>query len=413
MLFKNVISEILTDNRVILEEKDKRSVITGTIGFSQKWADLFHQSNPKFALWVANSFLDHLFKKLKNDSRKKIFNTSVPPDIEGDTKTKKWLVELINESGEAYRLWETTYRTSYAYIFDWYRNINVGGNRNIKTYSYEEALNASQEWHDSRDSIKEKNYVEKNEVVIDYRDSNGVGYYWANLNKEYSKEEADRMGHCGNKSGHVLFSLRSINEKGEGESFVTLARTNDGTVSEVHGKKNSKPKSVYHKYIIDFLLNQTYPVKKLTLKNVYKPDHNFQLDDLDTSEIESIFSKNKEIKFNYIFGDDVVIMGKEFKNQNIALVKKNKLYGLADINDVNLIKPIKYKLLSDSDLTEFVERGDKFYIVKHYKHDTDDFFTVNEWDPNSNAGPLATPDNASETFFKLIDQEEAQRLIQS
>lgn len=412
MRFKNIISDILVSNRFLLEENDKRTTIVNVIGFSQKWADLFHTANPKFALWVANSFLDHLFKKLKNDSRKKIFNTSIPPDIEGDAKTKKWLVGVINESGEAYRLWESTYRTSYAYIFDWYRNINVGGNRNIKTYSYEEALNASQEWHDSRDSIKEKNYVEKNEVVIDYRDSNGVGYYWTNLNKEYSKEEADRMGHCGNKSGHVLFSLRSINEKGEGESFVTLARTNDGTVSEVHGKKNSKPKSVYHTYIIDFLLNQKYPVKKLTLKNVYKPDHNFQLNDLDDSKIEKIFSINKDIKFNYIFGDDVTIVGKEFKNKNIALVKKDKLYGLADINEINLIKPIKYKLLSGSDLTEFVEKNDKFYVVKHYSNNDDDFYTVNEWDPNSDAGPLATSSNASETLFKLIDKEEAKKLIE-
>lgn len=413
MRFKNVISEILKENLVLLEEKDKRSVITGTIGFSEKWADLFHASSPKLSLWVANSFLDHMFKKLKEDKKKRIFNSELPPDISGDLKIKKWLVGVLNESGEAYRLWETTYRTSYAFIFDWYRNINVGGNRNIKTYSYEEALSASEEWHESRDSVKESNYQEKNEVVIDYRNGSGVGYYWANLKKEYSKEEADRMGHCGNKSGHVLFSLRNINENGEGESFVTLARTEDGTVSEVHGKKNSKPKSVYHKFIIDFLLNQKYPVKKLTLKNVYKPQHNFQIDDLSELETNRVFENNKELKFNYIFGDDISIVGKNIDDKSIVLIKKSKQYGLADIDKVEIVKQIRYKLLSDSEFTDFIEKDDKFYVVKHFNNEMDNFFTVNEWDPNTNAGPFATPDKASETYFRLIDWETAQKIIKS
>lgn len=411
MRFKSIITDILAENYLILEDKDKRSTIVNTLGFAQHWAELFHIVSPKFSLWVANSFVDHFYGMLKRDSRKIIFGARVPEDVKGDYNTKKWLIGVINESKEAARLWTTTYRANYAYIFDWYRNVNTGSARNIKTYSYEEALRASEEWHESRDSRKDVNYKEKNEIVLDYRDANGVGYYWANLNVSYSKEEADRMGHCGNKSGNVLFSLRSINEKGEGESFVTLARTNDGTVSEVHGKKNSKPKKVYHRYIIDFFKNGKYPVNKFTLKGVYKPEHNFQLNDLDEHELNDLFEVNKNLKFNYVFGEDVTIVGREIGNQNVALIKEGKTYGLADVNEIKIIKPTKYKLLSNSDLTEFIERNNKYYIVKHYNYKEDNFFTVNEWSPEEGVSGLVDKKDDDKTIFKLIDEDEAKRLV--
>jgi hypothetical protein len=385
MRFKNVLSELLTENATLLVENDNRDKIKKVFGLTDEWVNEFHRINPKMSIWIADSFIKDAVNSL-------------------DKKPKE-VVEYLNKKGPNHSFWDMNYKTNYAYIFDWFINVNTGGNLNLKNYTFRQALHASEEWHDSRQSNISANYVEENEVVIDYRE-NGVGFYWANLNTSYSKEEAERMGHCGNKHGTTLFSLRNIDENGSGQSFITLAKDPDGVVSEVHGKKNSKPKNVYQKYIIDFLLNKKYPVTKLTLKNVYKPDHNFQLDDLNKKELKYLFDNNSDIKFNYVFGDDVKVLGKELGDPEIGLIKKGKLYGLANIKTVDIIKPIKYKLLSDDDLTDFIQIKNDFYLVKHFNDDADSFFTLQEFRMAS----LDVNESGSGRF-KLISKEKALELV--
>ena len=387
MRFKNVLSELLTENIALLVENDNRDKIKRVFGLNDEWANEFHRINPKMSIWIADSFIKDAVNSLD--------------------KNPKEVVEFLNKKGPNHSFWEINYKTNYSYIFDWFINVNTGGNINLKNYTFRQALHASEEWHDNRESNISSNYDEKNEIVIDYRE-NGVGFYWANLNTSYSKEEADRMGHCGNKHGTTLFSLRSIDGNGNGQSFITLARDPDGVVSEVHGKRNSKPKNVYQKYIIDFLLNKKYPVNKLTLKNVYKPDHNFQLDDLTQKELKYLFDNNSEIKFNYVFGDDVKVLAKELGDLEIGLIRKGKLYGLANIKTVEIIKPLKYKLLSDDELTDFIQIKNDFYLVKHFNDDADSFFTLQEFKMAS----LEVNESGSGRF-KLISREEATKLIKN
>lgn len=382
MLFKSVISEIL-QKEILLEEKDNRDKIMKVFGVNQKWADEFHSISPKQSIWVADTFINKMVSEAKVHNG--ILGKRLPPDIRDFNDVKKWVVNLMNSDSSFLGKWAIGYSQYYNAIFDWYRNVNTGS-LNLKSYDFDQAKEASEEWHESLTSQKSENYIENNEIVIDYRDGNGIGYYWANLNSSYSKEESDRMGHCGNKTDTTLFSLRKIDNNGDGESFITLARQPDGVVSEIHGKKNSKPKASYRKYIIDFLLNNKYPIKGLTLKGVYKPENNFQLDDLTDAEIKHLFEKNKDIKFNHIF-NDVVVYYHSVDDENICLAKKGNTYGLVDVDKVELIKPFKFKLDSDSDFTTSVKlspdnpyafNGKGVYVIKTYVNPSNDeeFFTL-------------------------------------
>jgi hypothetical protein len=406
MRFKSIISEMLLDDRLTLEAKDpqeakkeKIATIQRVFGFSPEWGEAFYDVNNKMCLWVADTFL----KKMKE-----IYPVN---SIERDSTITR-LNNASPKSGE----WTRNFLPKYRFVFDWFINVNGRTPINLKALSLDEAYAKSEEWHESRDSKKDSNYKEENEIVIDYRDKSGVGFYWVNLGVSYSKEEADRMGHCGNKHGTTLFSLRSINEYGEGESFVTLARQNDDDiVSEIHGKKNSKPKLIYQKYIIDFLLNERYPVKGLTLRGVYKPEHNFQLTDLSEEQVNFLFDKNRDIKTYFVLGEDTEIIAKNIDDQNIHLARKNKkMYGIVDLDTVTIIKPFKYAIASHSDFTDFVTFGDEVYMTKEFNSSENDdkFFTKQFWyNKNKDAHTkLYAGDLPKNQFFSFTSEEEISEL---
>jgi hypothetical protein len=376
MRFKSILRDVLV-------EAKKQETIQRVFGLSAQWADEFVNLNEKFSIWAVNTFLDNLSKRLR--------------------KEKDYVIASLNKKTPATNsVWVTEYKPRYVYIFDWLRNVGNTQNINLKTLSYQEAFNQAEEWHDSLESKKSENYQEKHEIVIDYR-VDGVGFYWAHLNASTSEEEKTRMGHCGSKYGTTLFSLRKIHPNGDGESYVTLARTPEGIVSEVHGKRNSKPKQIYRQYIIDFLLNKKYPVKGLTLHGVYKPEDNFQLEDLTPDELKMLFEKNKDIKFNYIFGDTQIVAYLEDSNDTIALAVRKKMYGLVNLETIELVKPIKYKMDYDSVYTEFVTIDDDYLLMRHYKDDEGNgFITVGDFN-------MKNP----KQYFKIIPLDTAKKLIEN
>ena len=376
MRFKSILRDVLV-------EAKKQETIQRVFGLAPQWADEFVNLNEKFSIWAVNTFLDDISKRLRRE--------------------KDYVITTLNKKTPATNsAWVTEYKPRYVYIFDWLRNVGNAQNINLKTLSYQEAFDQAEEWHDSLESKKSENYQEKHEIVIDYR-VDGVGFYWAHLNASTSEEEKTRMGHCGSKYGTTLFSLRKIHPNGDGESYVTLARTPEGIVSEVHGKRNSKPKQIYRQYIIDFLLNKKYPVKGLTLHGVYKPEDNFQLEDLTPDELKMLFEKNKDIKFNYIFGDTQIVAYLEDSNDTIALAVRKKMYGLVNLETIELVKPIKYKMDYDSVYTEFVTIDDDYLLMRHYKDDEGNgFITVGDFN-------MKNP----KQYFKIISLETAKKLIEN
>ena len=377
MRFKSILTDVLV-------EAQKQETIQKVFGFSSQWAEQFVSVNEKLSIWVANSFVNDLISK-------------------EPTKKKEDIVGKLNRLGLlGYGPWMSVYKPRYVYIFEWLRNVANTQNLNLKTLSYPEALNQAEEWHDGLEAKKSENYQEKNEIVIDYR-VDGVGFYWANLNASTSEEEKTRMGHCGSKYGTTLFSLRKIHNNGDGESYVTLARTPEGIVSEIHGKRNSKPKQIYRQYIIDFLLNPKYPVKGLTLKGVYKPEDNFQIEDLTQEELKMLFDKNRDIKFNYIFDDTQIVAYLEDSNDTIALAARKKMYGLINLDTIELVKPIQYKMDYDSKYTEFVTIDDDYLLMRHYKDgEGNGFITVGDFN-------MKNP----KQYFKIIPLATAKKLIEN
>jgi hypothetical protein len=116
-------------------------------------------------------------------------------------------------------------------------------------------LGLSTQWHDSLEVGQgDINYKETNPTILDLTDENGNGFYWADLNTKNSKDECDRMGHCGKSSYGYLYSLRQnipINNKYKlNKSVLTAAIGEDGIMYQLKGVKNSKPKDEYHQYIL-------------------------------------------------------------------------------------------------------------------------------------------------------------------
>jgi hypothetical protein len=107
------------------------------------------------------------------------------------------------------------------------------------------------------------------------------------------------MGHCGRaSSGSELISLRKINEFGEGESYLTLDYRPGGVIGDFHRHGNKKPTSRFHRQIVDFLINTTYPVTALTRQGVHRYEDNFHLSDLSPADLKRVFDANTALKYD-------------------------------------------------------------------------------------------------------------------
>ncbi len=118
------------------------------------------------------------------------------------------------------------------------------------------------------------------------------GWYWINLNTDFSEDEKDNMGHCGQDSGKILFSLRDDKK----QSHITASYDpNLKALYQIKGKYNSKPLDEYHDKIIDIILNNKYEVNYMKIGG-YRPDIDFNLQDLDKKRRNTIFKKKPILK---------------------------------------------------------------------------------------------------------------------
>jgi len=381
----------------IISESDKRSSIKGIFGFSDEWADKFHEINPKLSIWVASTFLEDFIKRKMSS-----LDDSMKTGKVDSSKSKNSVIDFLNRQGTNFITWRNEYEPEYRHIMDWVTSPRRREQINLKSLNFLEALQKSNEWHESLEGNAAFNYEEKNEVIIDYRNDDGVGFYWVDLKTDFSQEESDRMGHCGRDSGCNLFSLRSLNDIGESRSHITASyRPKEKTLREIKGKKNSKPKPVYYKYIIDLLVNNQFPIDALS-KSSYRHENNFQLSDLNSDQLEYVFSKRNELKVYYLFGDKKRINVNK-QDPNIILFKEEAspgYYGIANVETMEIIKNYEYSIIDDSPYTEFLSFKDKdgesrVIILKHFKsRKTGDEFII----------------KISNKLFEFIDKEEATKL---
>lgn len=384
--------------RDIINESDKRSSIQTALGFSEAWANEFHSINPKLSVWVASTFMTDFLKNKMSTLDGFIKSGKVDPN-----KSKEDVLNFLNQQGPGFAIWRNNYKPNYRYIMDWFVSPRRREQVNIKTLSFDAALQKSTEWHESLEDKISIGYEEKNKVVIDYRDSKGLGFYWVDLKTDFSQEESDRMGHCGRDSGCTLFSLRSVNDIGESRSHITASyRPKEMRLEQIKGRKNSKPKAVYYKYIIDLLLNTEYPVDSL-YKKTYGAENNFTLNDLTADQLNDIFSKNKNLKIDYLFGDKKKVNVNRV-DSNVVLFhdggQKISYYGIVNVETTEIIKDYEYIIDENSQYTEFLHfpKNDKVIILRHFTSvKSDDEFII----------------KISNKLFDFIDQDEADKLLSS
>ena len=273
-------------NESLLIEADKRQAIKNAFGLNDAWADEFHRMNDKLSVWIASTFIDVLVAEY-------VRNRNIPDGEDPRT----YVINNMNSTGPGGNDgWNIRYKPNYEYIMHWIRAPRRE-QLNIRDLTYNQAYAQAEEWHETLQIRKDANYKETGDVFIDYRNSDGVGYYWVNLHKSSCSEERERMGHCGRASGELI-SLRKINEFGEGESYLTLDYRPGGVIGDFHRHGNKKPTNRFHRQIVDLLINTTFPVTALTRQGVHRYEDNFHLSDLSPADLKRVYDANPALKFD-------------------------------------------------------------------------------------------------------------------
>ena len=329
---------IKTPEQNIIVEASKKDILVNKIGFSEKNAEFLVSLAGPFSVWIANKLLDWIVKQ-------RVHMIKITGNYTEQQK-EEMINDLLSNAGEYKKETLSDWNKEYGvpgydksrfqevqgiiqrirHIMDW---IRVGLNGNVKPYKdlpLEELTRLSTEWHESLEvSDGEYNYNEENEIVRDYRDENGLGFYWVNLNKNQSTEECRRMGHCATTTGNnTLLSLRKNKELNKdnthNKSYLTAALgKEDGLIYQLKGPKNSKPSEKFHEYIVDLILN--YDKIKGFGEEEWGNERDFKITDLPKQEIVKVYSKKPEL-FNT----------KELKNY-----LKNEMGGEStDPNDVSV-----------------------------------------------------------------------------
>jgi hypothetical protein len=182
--------------------------------------------------------------------------------------------------------------------------VGLNGNKSsLDDLNYMEIYSKSKVWHDElKRGGGQVNYKETNPIILDFRDEDGNGYYWVNLQTSNSSEECERMGHCGRSSYGYLYSLRSYSQVPGGKfkvnkSHLTAAIGEDGILYQLKGPKNAKPKEEYHKYILPLFDLQDedddYLIKGFGTE--YASQQDFKLEDLPIQTLKDLYGIRPEL----------------------------------------------------------------------------------------------------------------------
>lgn len=289
--------------QVILEKDHRSSMLK--FGIPQDVADFLHNFDDKYSLWFAD--------KIKNMG-----------GFQSSSNKINWInVNLL---------------TKMQGILDWVRNVP---NVNLKQYNWDKAVEAQSEYHDNL-QVKTLEGLEKNTIIKKYSD----GFYWVDLESTRDCSEGGAMGHCGTTNkADTLYSLRKyFPETQTIEPFITMAISPDeGVWYQCKGKRNSKPKEEYYKYIADILIEK----KCFVFKTEYSSSHDFTNKDLE----EYVTDHSVEIPNS----DEIL---EKISGNNISYKDFEKIYNNYDFT--------YYSIYLSDDYEEFVSSYYSFYISLNY-----------------------------------------------
>ena len=248
------------------------------IGFNEDNANLLDQLCGPLSVWMANKIIEHR-KSIKNDN----LSSEEIVDKYNDSNAIKNARQLIQS------------------IMDW---IRIGLNGNVREYqnlNYSELYDLSKQWHDSLEIGEgDINYNETHPILLDFRDKDGNGFYWADLETKNSDDECRRMGHCGKSSYGYLYSLRQViplnNKFKLNKSVLTAAIGGDNILYQLKGPKNSKPEDKYHQYILPlFFVKEEDEYLIQGFGTEYASEQDFKLSDLPEETIKDLYQNRPEL----------------------------------------------------------------------------------------------------------------------
>lgn len=284
LYIRNLISESIYS----LLSESRKQILVDKLKLSESIADWIVNISDKYAVWFANDFIKSIVNSLGDNSR-----------IEPLKKVVLQQMSSNNPSGAVSKLINRTKiqkEGEYRYISDWLNGRGSGvaieqDKINFRELTFDEALRRATQWHNNVAELSKEDVAiedEDGDVAITFPD----GYYWINLGQNYCEKEGQAMGHCGRGEGN-LFSLRR-----EGRPFLTADVLSNGTVRQLRGRANTKPKEEYHSYIIKFILSSF--VQSFDYWD-YKKEENFKLSDLTEEQLENVIEKKPYL----VDGEDV------------------------------------------------------------------------------------------------------------
>ena len=275
----------------VLLEGSKLKILTDKVGFSEPIAKIFDELCGSLAVWMANKLYKHYVQRTKSYN---VEGNMTPQEI------KEFTISEIN------KIHTPTLTRIIIPMMDYIR-VGLNGNKSsLEDDKWSEIFEKQKQWHDSLGVGEGKiNYIENAPILIDFRNEDGEGYYWADLNVKNSPEECERMGHCGRSSYGYLYSLRSDKKLPGGKfkinkSHVTASIGTDGILYQMKGPRNEKPKEEFHKYIqpLFYLLGgggeeDDYLIQGFGTE--YAAQQDFKLTDLPNQTIRELYSNRPEL----------------------------------------------------------------------------------------------------------------------
>lgn len=262
----------ITKNLIL--EASAKDVLVNKLKLSDKAAEFFAVRCGKLSLIIVNKILEQITSNIS------------------DKNNTLTAVESLNDD-------YLKYDQDLASIMDWVR-VELNGNLTAyKNDSFKKLTYMAKEWHDNMEvGSGNINYKENEKnIILDFRDEDGIGFYWIDLQKSHCTEEKKRMGHCSATRGSTLYSLReTIKMKDKfsvNKSHLTAAieeKQTGNIIIQLKGQKNSKPSKKYHKYIVELLLDSDSNITGFGSEYDTKSD--FKINDLN-DEFISIIIKNK------------------------------------------------------------------------------------------------------------------------
>jgi hypothetical protein len=170
--------------------------------------------------------------------------------IAGTHKYDVWIArEVKKENGIINRM------SDFQYIIDWAQKDRP----NIFNYSFEDAFEASKNWHETFKNKDNKKIFEedKDEERVVYKCKDGEHYFML-LNPSDLKIEGDVMSHCVGSYTSKVSSGRSLiislrDRKNQPHATIEID-IKTSSVVQVRGKANSTPIPKYMKLITEFAI---------------------------------------------------------------------------------------------------------------------------------------------------------------